>query len=282
MKREQTMKGLKQKIQRLARENDIDLIGFSSVERFREAPPGKRPTDLLKDAKTVISFGIGIRKGVREANIKAYEGLRPSIYIYMIFGYNLLNTLLNQCAFKIAKLLEEKKFIAVPIPSSPPAEYRRLMGVFSNRHAAVASGLGNFGWQSLLLTPQFGPRLRLGSVITNAEIKEDPLLTESLCKGENCMVCVKVCPVKAIHPEEGVELEIGGTRYRYSTIDKWRCRIGEQGHAKLTLGYTEYDGSGEVNGETYLQRLKEEDPWQRLERQGPYCGRCIIHCPVGL
>jgi len=276
------MKGLKNKIQRLAKENDIDLVGFSSVERFKYAPPKKRPTDLLEDAKTVISIGIGIRRGVREANIKAYRGLRSAIYIYMIYGYNILNTLLNQGVLKIVKLLEEKKFIGVPIPASPPADYMKLMGVFSNRHGAVASGLGNFGWQSVLLTPQFGPRLRLASVITNAEIEEDSLFTETLCKGEKCVICAEVCPVKAIPLKDAVELEIGGSHYRYSKIDKWRCRIAEQGLTKLTLGYTEFDGLGEVNGEVYLEQLKKENPWQRLERQGSYCGQCIIHCPVGL
>jgi len=273
---------LKHNIQRLAKENDIDLIGFSSVERFKDAPPGKRPTDLLEGAKTVISLAIGIRRGVREANVKAYDGLRPAIYIYMIFGYSLLNTLLNQCAFKIVKLLEERKFISVPIPSSPPADYIKLMGVFSNRHAAVACGLGNFGWQSVLLTPQFGPRLRLASVITKAEIEEDSLLTQTLCKWEECSICSEVCPVKAIPRKDGVELEIGGIQYRYAKIDKWGCRTAEQGHTKQTLGYTEYEGLGELNGEVYLERLKEENPWQKLERQGPYCGQCIIRCPVGL
>ncbi len=60
---------LKRKIQKLARKNDIDLIGVSSVGRFKSAPSGKRPTDLLGEAKTVISLGIGIRSGVREANL---------------------------------------------------------------------------------------------------------------------------------------------------------------------------------------------------------------------
>lgn len=273
---------LKRKIQKLARENDIDLIGFSSVGRFKSAPSGKRPTDLLEEAKTVISLGIGIRSGVREANLKAYDGLRSAIYIYMIYGYDVLNTLLNQCAFKIVKLLEERKFIGVPIPSSPPADYMKLMGVFSNRHAAVACGLGNFGWQSVLLTPQFGPRLRLTSIITNAEIEADPLFTEALCRGEKCRICSKVCPVKAIPRDDGAELEIRGTHYRYAKIDKWKCRIAEQGHTRKTLGCTEYEGLGEANGEVYLERLKEESPWQKLERKGSYCGQCIIRCPVGL
>jgi hypothetical protein len=51
---------LKAKAVELARANDIDLIGFAPVERFENAPIGRRPTDLLDGAKTVIRLGIGI------------------------------------------------------------------------------------------------------------------------------------------------------------------------------------------------------------------------------
>ena len=272
---------LKQRIVELAEANDIDLVGFAPVERFEHAPEGRRPTDLLGEAKTVISLGIGIPHGVRGANQKAYGGLRSAIYIYMIHGYNVLNTLLNEAAFRIAKFLEKQGHIALPIPSSPPAAYQRLEGVFSNRHAAVAAGLGTFGWQSLLLTPEFGPRLRVGSVITTADVASDPLIAEELCPGQACMVCARVCPVGAIPEESGVELRIGQKGYRYAVIDKWRCRTAKQGLTKVTHGMTAFEGRGNVGPETYLEQVKAENPWQKMERQGPYCGRCIIECPVG-
>lgn len=272
---------LKAQIIELAGNSDIDLIGFAPVERFRNAPEGRRPADLLAEAKTVISLGIGIPRGVRGANRKAYGGLRSAIYIYMIHGYNVLNTLLNQAAFRVAKYLEKHDHVGLPIPASPPAAYQRLEGVFSNRHAAVAAGLGTFGWQSILLTPEFGPRIRLVSVITTAEIAGDPLIEEALCPGESCMVCVRVCPVKAIPEQSGVALHIGHKEYRYANIDKWRCRTAEQGLTKATLGMTDFEGIGDANAETYLEQVRRENPWQKMERQGSYCGRCIIECPVG-
>ncbi len=272
---------LKAEIIELARAGDIDLVGFAPVERFRNAPEGRRPTDLLDGAKTVISLGIGIPRGVRGANRKAYGGLRSAIYIYMIHGYNVLNTLLNQSAFRVAKFLERHDHVGLPIPASPPASYQRLEGVFSNRHAAVAAGLGSFGWQSILLTPEFGPRLRVVSVITTAEIAGAPLIEEALCPGESCMICARVCPVKAIPEESGVTLQIGHKEYRYANIDKWRCRTAEQGLTRGTLGLTNFEGSGNVDAETYLEQVKAENPWQKMERQGSYCGRCIIECPVG-
>lgn len=47
---------MKRQINDLARANHIDPIGFASVDRFRAAPEGRRPTDLLAEAKTVISL----------------------------------------------------------------------------------------------------------------------------------------------------------------------------------------------------------------------------------
>jgi len=272
---------LKKRVIALAGSNDIDLVGFAPVERFDMAPEGRKPTDLLEGARTVISLGIGIPRGVRGANRKAYKGLRSAIYIYMIHGYNVLNTLLNEAAFRLAKALEKDGHTALPVPASPPAAYQRLEGVFSNRHAAVAAGLGTFGWQSLLLTPAFGPRLRVVSVITTAEIPGDPLMEEDLCSGKDCMICARICPVRAIPDERCVELRIGGRDYRYAAIDKWRCRTGEQGLTRPTLGMTDFEGCGDVDGDVYLSQVKNESPWQKMERQGPYCGRCIIECPVG-
>ena len=41
---------------------------------------------------------------------------------------------------------------------------------FSHRHAAFLAGLGNFGVNNMLLTPEYGPRVRFGSVFTSAEL----------------------------------------------------------------------------------------------------------------
>ena len=43
-----------------------------------------------------------------------------------------------------------------------------------SRHAATRAGLGEFGYKNALLTPQFGPRQRINSVLTDAELAPDP------------------------------------------------------------------------------------------------------------
>jgi epoxyqueuosine reductase QueG len=70
--------------------------------------------------------------------------------------------------------------------------------MFSQRHAAVRAGLGQFGLNNVVVTPRYGPRIRFNSVITSAALPATPLPTEPLCRGERCMVCVEACPADAL------------------------------------------------------------------------------------
>ena len=71
----------------------------------------------------------------------------------------------------MARFLEKKGHMSTPVPSGPGS----AGAPFSNRHAAVAAGIGEFGWLSIVMTPDYGPRIRIVSVITRADIEPDPM-----------------------------------------------------------------------------------------------------------
>jgi len=48
------------------------------------------------------------------------------------------------------------------------------------------------------VTPEFGPRVRLVSVLTTAELDSDEPFREDLCK--ECDKCLIACPTKALGP----------------------------------------------------------------------------------
>jgi epoxyqueuosine reductase len=273
--------GLIDDVKRLALMEDIDYVGVASIDRFKNAPDGYKPNDILEGCRSIISLGIRVGNGVKAANQKAYSGLRNCIYIYMNFGYIILNSRLDLAALRISRLLERKGYVSIPIPASRPSDPYELRGVFSHRHAAVAAGLGEFGWNGLLITPDAGSKVRLSSILTEAELEPSPMYSgDRLCRREKCSVCVSVCPTNAIDGDGYVEVEIGGKIFKYARINKTLCRYGTSGLIRKALGRQDIEIPKNPTAEDYLKALGMEDPWQKMERAASMCGRCMINCPA--
>lgn len=66
------------------------------------------------------------------------------------------------------------------------------MAAFSHVVAGYYAGVGTFGNSHNLITKEFGPRIRIVSVITDAPIEEDGKLAKQLCI--NCKKCMRECP----------------------------------------------------------------------------------------
>ena len=64
---------------------------------------------------------------------------------------------------------------------------------------AIKAGLGEYGRNGLLITPEYGPRVRLGKVFTNMPLAHDRPIqfgVKAFC--ERCRKCSNSCPVSAI------------------------------------------------------------------------------------
>jgi hypothetical protein len=110
---------------------------------------------------------------------------------------------------------------------------------------AIDSGLGELGRNGLLITPQFGPRVRLCKVITDLPLTPDKPIDFGLheyCK--TCNECLNKCPANAMNKDETANTP---TISNSSGIMKWP-----------------------VNGE------KCYEYWSR---QGIDCSICIKVCP---
>ncbi len=272
---------LKETIKDYALSLDIDFVRIASIERFAHAPAGHKPTDLLPSAKSVICLGIKIPEGVVESNNRAFEGLRHGIFPYMWFGYVKLNELLDLTALRVVRLLENKYgHVSLAIPASVPRDEEKLMGAFSNRHAAAAAGMGEFGRLGLVLHPETGPRIRFQTIITEAELEPDPLYEgPKLCK--KCNACVEACPLQCLHPTEDQSVKIGEKTYFYALINKFRCRCGVSGLTHSTAGRANLDIPADGTMEEWLQIAKKDNVWNKIEREASMCGRCMMACPVG-
>ena len=213
----------------VAQQHEMDYVGVAPVERLTQAPPGWRPGDILPRAASVIVMGIRIGAGVRQMQARSRLESTPTaklgIWVYQVFGYNILNDKLNLAAYAVAKALGGAGHMTAPTPASPPYDTKELVGIFSHRHAAVAAGLGEFGWNKMVLFPGAGPKVRMVSVITLAELEPSPMYEgPSLCDPVACgKACVKVCPTCALSDTAKARFSIGGKAFEHGEFDKRRC-----------------------------------------------------------
>jgi epoxyqueuosine reductase len=165
---------IEQSIKEYAKNIGMDLCGIAPVSRFEGAPKGTHPTDFLPGCKSVISIGVRVPDGVTQAIFRNFEdGNRMAQGIYGTYGYTIApNFHLVFSVYNIAQYVERNtESVATPTQVGP---LQTGMSI-SQRHAAVAAGLGEFGWLSIVLSPQFGPRNRFGAILTTADLKPDPM-----------------------------------------------------------------------------------------------------------
>ena len=253
------METLKKEILEIARGAGIDLVGVAPVERFSEAPQGYRPHDLLRGARSVISFAARVPVGTL---------LTAPNYSFLQFGWLRLNEILNLAAYRTAVFLEDRGFISMPMPAArdegtprilreEPEPEIRYMGSFSERHAAELAGLGQIGLSGCLITREFGANVRLGSVLTTAALPSDPPCEERLCVPEKCgYLCMRICPWEAISKE--------------GSLSHFRCAGKRSGH---DIGYYKKVSS--------LPDLLFSSKAMAYTDAGPTtCAICQIRCPM--
>jgi len=192
------------------------------------------------------------------------------------YSTELVLTDLEEIELKLVYFLEDAGFPSITIPPVhfDPRQYDPkgdTRGPLSLTHAAVEAGLGTLGLNLMLLTPEYGPRIMLGAVLTSADLEPDRPIAEALCLGEPCGRCLLACPADAIGQW---------------TLDKERCAplASPYGFTYL-MGHVERLVKAPRDAQLALLKSKESFmSWQSILRGvGVYsgCTRCVDVCPVG-
>jgi len=196
-RKSRTNRSLKHKIIRFCRDRGADLVGFSPAERWDEAgevPPEFRPRALWPPANTVIVIGMEMPLPIVETT--------PSVRHKEL--YDTSNRKLDELAYDLTRFLNRLGQASFFFPRDGYGSLRALrdnnLAAFSHVMAAKYAGLGTIGASHNLLTPEFGPRVRLVSVFTEASLPPDALLKKELCI--RCAACAKCCPKGAIRMRE--------------------------------------------------------------------------------
>jgi len=179
-----------------AKEVGFALVGVSSPERLRSlrhGPVGKITNlrsveEEFPSPKSVVLLGFHAWDKAYNLAISAPDWLGYGMHDpkERFEWYQFYYEIVKNMAWNLIDFLRKRGFestLSLRIPLKP---------------AAVIAGLGYQGKNTLLVTPNFGPRVRLISVLTTAELELDEPFTEDLCK--YCQKCVIACPTKALKP----------------------------------------------------------------------------------
>jgi len=177
-----------------AKEAGFVMVGVSNPETLRDLPYGpvgdfyvlRRPEEEMPNVRSVVlaaipvwdrSFYLVVDSQARKGSSNSTPSVHSESYF---FDYEIM----KNKAWTVVDYLKGKGFessLSFKIPL---------------KTAAVKCGLGCQGKNSLLVTPNFGPRVALISILTEAELEVDEPFKEDLCSG--CEKCILACPTNAI------------------------------------------------------------------------------------
>ena len=224
---------LYRKIEAAARESGSGLVGFADLSPLKGILAGDATTFEFPYA---VTFAVEIPKEAARASLeKPSEEMRSA--------YKMCNKKLKEAGEKIVQMLVAEGYQARFIDPAQRVNPEKLLGPISQKAIASLSGMGWIGKNGLLITEEFGPRQRMGAVLTNMPVTRKAKMIDNKCG--DCTACIDRCAMKVLkstefkhHPEN-----------RDLVIDWAKCGVYE---AKL-IG----DGS----------------------KPEMACGRCISVCP---
>lgn len=289
-----------EQVKKTARALGADVVGIAPIGRFQGAPIQMDPRQIMPEARSVIAMGFRVMRG-------SLRGIEEGTFFsnYSSMGYGGLTYLyIPLVVINLCRFIEDAGWEAIPIGhqsdwraidndgrlrdgySRPVAPGRAAPDVMIHlRIAAYLAGLGEIGYSKVFLTPQFGPRQRLGVVLTEAELDADPIYDgPALC--DRCMECVKSCPGGGISASETVSVTLAGRQVEWGRLDLAACEIAFRG-GKVAEGPGE---SGGYDEETHGRQIARSEitPFyhkpRRLYNTGEsVCGgmgclrACMIH-----
>ncbi len=228
--------GLTGYIKEKALQYGADLVGIADLNRVAGIPT--LPQGLLEPYARAVVIAGEISPDV----FAQIQGEPTPLYAH---HYLYVNQSLDHANLLLQRELLRSGYRALALPASQILDDKEWMGHVSHKAMAKAAGLGWQGKSLLLVTPKYGPRVRLATLLTDAPLVPDPQIPNRCGK---CDKCREACPVGAIR---GVSWEDHPESREYA-LDFGKCV------KKLTQDFA-----------------------KRPEIGKPICGVCIKACPWG-
>ena len=228
-----------QEIKEAAKRFGADAVAIGSIDRWEGAPIQQDPRQIMPRAKSIIAMAFRVNRG-------SLRGIEEGTFFsnYSAMGYGGITYLyMPMTVINLSKMIEDEGYEAIPyghqsdwraidnfgnlrenfsVPVAPGKAYPDVM--VNLRIAAFLCGLGEIGYSKMLLTPEFGPRNRVGIIITEMELEPDPIIEPgTLCN--RCMACVRECPGGCIPKDKTVKAKIGGYDLEWADVDMKKCGL---------------------------------------------------------
>jgi len=182
---------LRDKLESLAKDMGATYFGIADLTPARQRI-SKQGGEFLTQFPRALSHGFILADGI--VNTLADHKSVAALNSYWYYVYRIVNPRIDSISLMLAQSLDRAGFQAFVVPSSQTVDRTRLTGVFSHKLAAHLAGLGWIGKSALLITPEHGPRVRWGTVLTDAPL-EAGTPRDDMCR--DCDQCVKGCPAHA-------------------------------------------------------------------------------------
>lgn len=231
---------MNKKLKKIINDSYVDLLGIADIRKYEDELISYGG-EIVKGYNFGISMGIALPDSIVDGLKNRFDKNISSLYY--THSYNIINDRLNITSSIVSSFLNKEGYKTLPIPAAERTDIDNAIPTISHRMIAHLSGLGWIGKSCLLVTSDFGPRVRLVSVLTNAPLKATGSIIEQKCN--SCVECVNICPVHAI------------TGKNFNTKDARSIRF----NFKKCQGYF--------------------DEMKKDKSKKPVCGMCLYVCPYG-
>ncbi len=194
-----------------------ELYGVASVKDYAEQFGDKpQPGTFIENAASVIIIGLPFEPGTIATVLcpdlsglrdKATEQVSSSASVpqgaerYFLSEENdLIERELALMGYKITKYLRKRGYKSLCLPVCKQDDRFRT-APFYHMPAMYLAGMGTMGLNFSIITPEFGPRIFVTSIITDCPLPAGKPMSKELCT--RCELCVKNCPIGALDGKGG-------------------------------------------------------------------------------
>ncbi len=246
-------------------------IGMNLKVNWQDAKYDVKPDEVAWPADAVSVVVIGVEHHAAKPELDWWDGKgTPGNRILIQINNKLSEWIENTFSIKTYKL-----------------PYFVSKGGIFLKDTAVIAGLGCIGKNNLVITPDYGPRIRFRALLLNREAEVTSPLDFNPCEGCE-QPCRKACPVKAFQNTVYSTDALGQSLLPgiNGTYDRVTCNV------KMDKDIQEAVVSIPANDQEHQEVLQAIDEFEEGVKVKPqsdsqpyycvkYCRRCELACPVG-